>query len=103
VYSEPAALLRACTDAGDLMTSRAAGGVGEGAAPPCSLCLEEMARDAEATCLPGCGHGFHSRCIGRWFQKASTCPVCRRDKLQYLPPGYTAVHDMMHSDPEGSC
>ncbi|RLN22610.1 hypothetical protein C2845_PM07G33740 [Panicum miliaceum] len=68
----------------------------------CSICLEEMARDAGATCLPGCGHGFHSRCIGMWFQKASTCPVCRRDKLQYLPPGYMAVHDMMLSDPEGS-
>ncbi|PUZ53131.1 hypothetical protein GQ55_5G029900 [Panicum hallii var. hallii] len=94
VYSEPAALLRACTDAGDLMSSGTAGG--DGAAPPCSICLEEMARDAGATCLPG-------RCIGRWFQKASTCPVCRRDKLQYLPPGYMAVHDMMHSDPEGSC
>ncbi|KAG2603154.1 hypothetical protein PVAP13_5KG750300 [Panicum virgatum] len=100
-YSEPAALLRACADAGALMTSGTAAGAG--AAPPCPICLEEMARDAGATRLPGCAHGFHSRCIGRWFQKAAACPVCRDDKLQYLPPGYMAVHDMMRSDPEGSC
>ncbi|OEL28506.1 hypothetical protein BAE44_0010470 [Dichanthelium oligosanthes] len=103
VYREATALLRACIDAGDL-ASRSASGDDGAAAPPCSICFEEMARDAEATaCLPGCAHGFHGRCIGKWFEKASTCPVCRRDKLQYLPPDYRAVHDIMRSDPEGSC
>ncbi|PIN02174.1 hypothetical protein CDL12_25319 [Handroanthus impetiginosus] len=27
--------------------------------------------------LPHCGHYFHVECIDQWFQKNSTCPVCR--------------------------
>jgi hypothetical protein len=102
VYSEAAELLSACADAGDLTCRRSTSS--DGATSPCSICFEEMAPDdAEATCLPGCAHGFHGGCIGSWFEKASTCPVCRRDKLQFLPPDYRAVHDMMLSDPEGPC
>ncbi|CAL4952874.1 unnamed protein product [Urochloa decumbens] len=103
VYSEAAALLWACANnAGDMNRIWRSASGGDGAAPPCSICLEEMAA-AEEIRLPGCAHGFHRRCIGRWFEKASTCPVCRRDKLRFLPPDYTAVRDMMLSDPEGSC
>ncbi|KAJ1286958.1 hypothetical protein BS78_03G392400 [Paspalum vaginatum] len=89
VYCEAAALLSSCV-------SMAAAGDDAGTAPPsssssCPICLEDMARDA--TRLPGCGHGFHAGCIGNWFKKTSTCPLCRRDKFQYLPPDYRAVHD----------
>ncbi|CAL4952875.1 unnamed protein product [Urochloa decumbens] len=101
VYSEAEELLSACAEAADMQVWRSASG-GGGAAPPCSVCLEEMAPEAELR-LPGCAHGFHRECIGRWFEKASTCPVCRHDKLGFLPPDYMAVHDMMLSDPEGSC
>ncbi|CAO2195780.1 unnamed protein product [Urochloa humidicola] len=101
IYREAEALLLECADAGDdLLVRRSASG--GGGAEPCSICLEEMAEE-EGMRLPGCAHGFHISCIGRWFEKASTCPVCRRDKLRFLPPDYRAVHDMMLSDPEGSC
>ncbi|CAO1940823.1 unnamed protein product [Urochloa humidicola] len=93
VYNEAEALQLACADDGDLQEAEMA---------PCSICLEEEMAE-EGVRLPGCTHGFHWWCIGRWFEKASTCPVCRRDKLQFLPPEYMAVHDMMLSDPEGSC
>ncbi|CAL4972311.1 unnamed protein product [Urochloa decumbens] len=108
LYLEARALLRECVflSARDRLWGTASGGGGagdvldgDGAAPSCSICFEEA---AEATRLPGCGHGFHSECIGKWFQKASTCPVCRRDKFEYLSQSYRAVHDKMRSDHEGS-
>lgn len=76
MYDEVGALLRAFVEADDLvgMWKSTSSGGGGGGAPPCAICYEEM----ETTCLPGCGHG---RCIGRWFEKTSTCLVCRRDKL----------------------
>ncbi|CAO2167617.1 unnamed protein product [Urochloa humidicola] len=95
VYREAEELLGACADSGEPQVWRSAA--------PCSICLEEKEMAEEGMRLPGCTHGFHWWCIGRWFEKASTCPVCRRDKLEFLPPDYMAVHDMMLSDPEGSC
>jgi hypothetical protein len=93
VYREAGALLLSCVLAG----RRENGGGG--------ICFEEMAEEeavgeAEATRLPGCAHGFHLGCIGEWFQKASTCPMCRRDKIQFLPPEYRAARDKMRSDLE---
>ncbi|KAF8694305.1 hypothetical protein HU200_038446 [Digitaria exilis] len=85
VFDEAAALLRACR-----VVEPAAGGDGQTrrTTSSCVICFEEM----EATAwLPGCTHGFHGGCIGMWFEKGSTCPVCRRDKLGYLPPAYKAA------------
>ncbi|KAF8736412.1 hypothetical protein HU200_014346 [Digitaria exilis] len=97
VFDEAAALLPSCR-----VVEPAAGGDGltRRATSPCAICFEEM----EATAwLPGCMHGFHGGCIGMWFEKASTCPVCRRDKLGYLPPAYKAARDWILSYPdEGS-
>ncbi|CAD6228349.1 unnamed protein product [Miscanthus lutarioriparius] len=101
VYCEAKALLLACAenDSGD--PAGRSGNGGDGEAPSCSICFEEMSREAdEVTDLPGCTHGFHPRCIAAWFHKASTCPVCRRDHLQYLPPDYRDLHDSMAFDPD---
>nr|CAB3457492.1 unnamed protein product [Digitaria exilis] len=103
-YFESLALRRACAQAAVDQGMTATGARLDDAGPPlCSICLEDMMEEAETTCLPDCAHGFHSRCVQRWFQKASTCPVCRRNKFQYLPPSYRAVRDMMHSGREDSC
>uniref|UniRef100_A0A0D9VV02 RING-type E3 ubiquitin transferase n=1 Tax=Leersia perrieri TaxID=77586 RepID=A0A0D9VV02_9ORYZ len=43
----------------------------------CAVCLSELAGAAVRT-LPGCGHGFHEECIGRWLPLRAECPLCRR-------------------------
>uniref|UniRef100_A0A0D9Z8J1 RING-type domain-containing protein n=1 Tax=Oryza glumipatula TaxID=40148 RepID=A0A0D9Z8J1_9ORYZ len=58
------------------------------AAQECAVCLCELAGAAgcsepEAAAaavrtLPGCGHGFHAECIGRWLPLRAECPICRR-------------------------
>jgi hypothetical protein len=41
----------------------------------CSICLGSiMTNDLQY--LP-CAHVFHRNCIGKWFQRSMTCPVCR--------------------------
>uniref|UniRef100_A0A0D3FJH6 RING-type E3 ubiquitin transferase n=1 Tax=Oryza barthii TaxID=65489 RepID=A0A0D3FJH6_9ORYZ len=55
------------------------------AAQECAVCLCELAGAAgcskpEAAAaavrtLPGCGHGFHAECIGRWLPLRAECPI----------------------------
>jgi hypothetical protein len=42
----------------------------------CPVCLEP--HEARASALR-CGHAFHADCIGRWLERARTCPMCRAD------------------------
>jgi len=101
VYCEAKALLLACDENDGGGPSGRSGNGGDGEAPSCSICFEEMSREAdEVKDLPGCTHGFHPWCIAAWFHKASTCPVCRCDQLQYLPPDYRDLHDSMAFDPD---
>jgi hypothetical protein len=83
-YVQPEALLLACEQA-EVPTSQ----------PPvverCAVCMECLplpsptATTEEALLsLPSCGHTFHRRCIASWFQKGSTCPLCRRDMMYCL-------------------
>ncbi|GJN31705.1 hypothetical protein PR202_gb20133 [Eleusine coracana subsp. coracana] len=55
----------------------------------CAVCLSELSAcggvggssDDEplgVQRLPGCGHGFHAECIGRWLPLRPECPLCRR-------------------------
>jgi hypothetical protein len=100
VYCEAKALLLACDENDGGGPSGRSGNGSDGEAPSCSICFEEMSREAdEVKDLPGCTHGFHPWCIAAWFHKASTCPVCRCDQLQYLPPDYRDLHDSMAFDP----
>ena len=43
----------------------------------CAVCLEVFKRDSNVVVLDCC-HGFHKRCIIRWFQETETCPLCQR-------------------------
>ncbi|XP_037481671.1 probable E3 ubiquitin-protein ligase ATL44 [Triticum dicoccoides] len=58
------------------------------ASQECAVCLSELAGaagcsgDSEPSAvlvrvLPGCGHGFHDECIGRWLLLRPECPLCR--------------------------
>lgn len=43
----------------------------------CPICFEEVGAGAQLKC----GHMFHEVCIGTWFMKKTTCPMCRYDIL----------------------
>ncbi|XP_009416728.2 E3 ubiquitin-protein ligase ATL42-like [Musa acuminata AAA Group] len=43
----------------------------------CAVCLSKF-DDAEVLrLLPKCKHAFHVRCVDRWLEAHSSCPVCR--------------------------
>jgi hypothetical protein len=44
----------------------------------CSICCEEITASSGKAVL-GCSHTYHLGCIGRWFLKESTCPLCRQE------------------------
>lgn len=43
----------------------------------CPICLAEFAEGEKVKVLPKCSHGFHSKCIDKWFVAHSSCPMCR--------------------------
>lgn len=43
---------------------------------PCAICHAALRHGLEQL---QCQHVFHTMCIHRWLQYASTCPVCRRE------------------------
>lgn len=47
----------------------------------CTVCHESLA-NSEVRRINHCSHMFHQRCINRWFQQSSKCPVCRHDIQQ---------------------
>lgn len=42
----------------------------------CAICHNELKGGVE---LLNCSHAFHTMCIHRWLQNASTCPMCRAE------------------------
>lgn len=52
---------------------------------PCSICLEKKDKPILLTC---CQNMFCGRCVLKWLQKSSNCPLCRRkittDHLIYI-------------------
>jgi len=47
--------------------------------PECCICLAAFDASAEIREASGCGHVFHTRCLGNWFAVNRTCPLCRQD------------------------
>ena len=44
----------------------------------CACCLETLEETGETqVSLFACGHAFHTLCIEKWKEVASTCPLCR--------------------------
>ena len=83
VYSEPKALLLACKEATEDQQCQFV----VATSTECSICMEDLAardNNADTVVLP-CSHAFHTRCLGPWFHRVSTCPMCRRDMAMYLP------------------
>ena len=50
---------------------------------PCAICLGALPVKGSKTLTKNryqtlsCGHSFHRRCVGKWFENAPTCPCCR--------------------------
>ena len=42
----------------------------------CAICHNGLTGGVE---LLKCSHAFHTMCIHRWLQNASTCPMCRAE------------------------
>ncbi|KAK1626592.1 hypothetical protein QYE76_000907 [Lolium multiflorum] len=85
-YVQPEALLLACEQAEIIPTTSQAPVVER-----CAVCMERLplpsptpTTEEALLSLPSCGHTFHRRCIASWFQKGSTCPLCRRDMMYCL-------------------
>lgn len=41
----------------------------------CPICFEEVGSGVQLKCR----HMFHERCIHTWFERKTTCPMCRFD------------------------
>ena len=52
----------------------------------CSICLGVEEAATNAVHVPCCRRAFHSDCIAKWFDRKSSCPMCRRDLRIYLDP-----------------
>jgi hypothetical protein len=60
---------------------------GGGGDQECAICLATVGGDGLATRqLPACRHAFHEHCIVQWLRVHPTCPTCRCDARQQLPP-----------------
>lgn len=50
--------------------------------PDCCICLgafcNGIGSDKEIR-MTGCGHLFHSRCLGNWLRMRRSCPLCRQN------------------------
>lgn len=46
------------------------------ASDSCSICLDRFSMDTTVRRLP-CLHIFHSKCVDKWLQQNTKCPICR--------------------------
>lgn len=46
----------------------------------CSICYNKI--PSKKNTILSCGHEFHSKCIEDWFERSSSCPLCREE----IPP-----------------
>jgi len=44
----------------------------------CAICICEF-EDEETLRELRCGHIFHTECVDEWFERASTCPLCKQE------------------------
>lgn len=54
--------------------------------------------------LPFCGHIFHTLCVGAWFEKQTTCPVCRMSMSELTESFGNAlgIEDILYRGPRSS-
>lgn len=55
----------------------------------CAVCQDSIAQNEFVRRLTACQHTFHDGCLITWFQRHSTCPLCRND-IQTAGPNPTS-------------
>jgi len=58
----------------------------------CVICCADFEIGEQLSLLPGCGHLFHGECVQQWLERASNCPICRKDLLEAVSGQPRAVH-----------
>ena len=53
--------------------------------PRCPICSEDYVVPEDVLCIP-CSHYFHSDCVMPWLEAKKTCPMCRFELLNEVPP-----------------
>jgi len=43
----------------------------------CSICLDEIKNDGCKLKTCGCNYYYHPKCISKWFQLNTNCPICK--------------------------
>lgn len=51
----------------------------------CMICMEEFSEGDMLRTLP-CLHRYHRQCVDQWLNRASSCPICKRDVTDTSPP-----------------
>ena len=53
--------------------------------PGCPVCSEDYTVGDNVTQLP-CGHIYHNACVMPWLESKLTCPICRYELVNVVPP-----------------
>ncbi|CAD7933599.1 unnamed protein product [Amoebophrya sp. A120] len=72
----------------------------------CAICCGELFEDGEPVTLcklPRCQHVFHKDCCAEWFQRASSCPICRSDLNVVSTPGEQNANNTENDTPNKNC
>ena len=69
----------------------------DASATNCPICLEVIL-ECDAHALP-CSHLFHRSCAEEWFQRKSTCPVCRSRTDSTAPTNTVRVSQLAPRPP----
>jgi hypothetical protein len=56
----------------------------------CPISRDEFNDESEITMIRSCNHIFNRSSLREWFVNHSTCPMCRSDIREYMPPATTA-------------
>lgn len=68
----------------------------------CPICLVEYEEWEVLRQLPFCGHIFHTLCVGAWFEKQTTCPVCRMSMSELTEESFGGVEEILYRGPRSS-
>ena len=56
----------------------------------CPISRDEFNDESEITMIRSCNHIFNRSSLREWFVNHSTCPMCRSDIREYMPPATAA-------------